>query len=292
MSELVTKLHRGSSRAQVGISSLPFNEWVLANGNVWTLFFRNGPNYVLRFPELVDFEMSSDGREVLSYPAPGIGEDTVVHLHLNQILPLALSRQGQLVFHASAVETADGAIAFMGVSGRGKSTLAASFAGSGFRFLTDDGLLLKKSEVGYWVQPSHPSIRLWDDSRQALVHEAAMLAPPVQYTPKSRIFSDDAMAFCDHARPLRRVYFLGDGSASEVCIERMKPSEALIGLVNHSFLLDIEAQDVIAKHFDELTQLVKMPIYYRLDYPRRYEDLPRVREAIIRHAMEEESKPT
>ena len=292
MSELAIKLNRTPSRAQVEIDSLPFNEWVLANGNVWTFFFRNGSNYLLRFPELVDFEISTDGREVLSYPAPGIGEDTVEHLYLNQILPLALSRQGQLVFHASAVETADGAIAFMGVSGRGKSTLAASFAGSGFRFLTDDGLLLEKSEVGYWVQPSHPSIRLWDDSRQALVHQTATLAPPVQYTPKSRVLSDEALAFCDQARPLRRVYFLGDGSASEVCIEHMKPSEALIGLVNHSFLLDIKAQDVIAKHFDELTQLVKMPIYYRLDYPRRYEDLPRVREAIMRHAMEEESKPT
>ena len=285
----MVKLNRASSRTQAQTSLLPFNKWILATGGVWTLFFRNGRNYLLRFPGLADFAVSEDGYEVRSYPVPGIREDTVEHIYLNQVLPLALSRQGKLVFHASAVEINHSAIGFMGVSGRGKSTLAASFAGSGFRFLTDDGLLLEKSAYTYRVQPSHPSIRLWDDSLQALVREAAAPVPPLQYTPKTRIFSNEMLPFCNEARRLRRVYFLGDGSTSDLSIEQMKPSEALIGLLNHSFLLDIEARDLIAKHFDELTQLVEMPIHYRLDYPRRYEDLSRVREAIIQHALEDKS---
>ena len=263
----------------------PFHKWFFPDGTEWTLFFRDGANRILlRFPALADFEIAPEGGDVYAFRDQGVEESTIDNLYLNQVLPLALSRQGRLVFHASAVETDDGAIAFAGVSGRGKSTLAASFAGSGSRFLTDDGLLLERLVGGYMVQPSHPSIRLWDDSLQALVHEAAALAPPVQYTPKARILSDDVLSFCDETRRLRSVYFLGDGSASAVCIERMKPSDALIGLVNHSFLLDIDAQDVIAKHFEELIQLVKMPIYYHLDYPRRYGDLPQIREAIIRHA--------
>lgn len=278
--------NRVSSRAQVEISSLPFHVWVVADGSVCTQFFRNGHDYLLRFPGIVDFEVSADGLGLLSHAVPGIRDDTVEHLYINQVLPLALSRQGKLVFHASAVEAADGAIAFMGVSGRGKSTLAASFAGSGLRFLTDDGLLLENSVDGYLVQPSHPSIRLWDDSRQALIHETATLASPVQHTPKARILSDDLLSFCDQPRRLHRAYFLGNGSASQVSIERIKPSDALIGLVNHSFLLDIEARDVIAKHFDELTQLVKMPIFYSLDFPRRFDYLPAVREAVLWHATQ------
>jgi len=274
------------------ISDKPFHQWSFPDGTVCANFFRFGASYLLSFPGLADFKVSGDGIDITSYPALDTSVATVDHLYLNQVMPLALGLQGKLVFHASAVETPAGAITFMGVSGRGKSTLAASFAESGFRFLTDDGLLLEKSEGGYLVQPSHPSIRLWDDSRHALVHEAATLAPPVQFTLKARILSDNVLAFCNKAQPLRRVYFLGDGSTSQVSIDHMKSSEALMGLVNHSFLLDIEAQDVIAKHFDELTQLVKMPIYYRLDYPRRYADLQRVREAILRHALEDESKLT
>lgn len=274
------------------ISNKPFHQWRFPDGTVCADFFRSGSGYLLKFPELAEFYVSGGGASVIAYPVLDTSVSTIEHLYLNQVLPLALSHQGKLVFHASAVEIADGAIAFMGVSGRGKSTLAASFAGSGFRFLTDDGLLLEKSVDCYLAQPSHPSIRLWDDSRLALVHAAATLAPPVQYTPKARILSNEMLPFCNEARRLRRVYFLGDGNASEVSIKRMKQSEALIELVNHSFLLDIDARDVIASHFDELTQLVEMPIYHRVDYPRRYEDLPRVREAIIRHANEEESKVT
>ena len=80
MSELALELNRASSRAQIGISSLPFNEWVLPDLKVWTLFFRNGPDYLLRFPELADFAVSADGHEVRSYPVPGIRGDTVEHL--------------------------------------------------------------------------------------------------------------------------------------------------------------------------------------------------------------------
>jgi len=63
-------------------------------------------------------------------------------------------------------------------------------------------------------------------------------------------------------------------------------------LVKNSFLLDIEEKQLLAWHFDEMVKLVKLPIYYRLDYPRRYDDLPSIREAIARHALETETPPT
>jgi hypothetical protein len=137
--------------------------------------------------------------------------------------------------------------------------------------------------------PSHPSIRLWQDSQEALVGEDAETAPPVQYTSKARFLAGEGIPFCDEPRPLRRMYFLGDGSAEEATFQPMTPSEALMELVKHSFLLDIEDPSTLSRHFDQLTRLVSRPIFFRLDYPRRYEDLDRVREAIIRHANEEGS---
>ena len=200
---------------QAALALTPFHEWIFPDGTLWTRFYHTGEGYLLRFPNLGDFDISADGRAVRARPAPGISEDTMQHLYLNQVMPLALSKQGRIVFHASAVETGNGAIAFLGESGRGKSTLAASFAAGGQRFLTDDALLLDPTEGGYLVQPSHPSIRLWDDSQEALLAADAELAPPVQYTPKARILSGDTLPFCNAARRLRRVYFLGDGSAEK-----------------------------------------------------------------------------
>ena len=172
---------------------------------------------------------------------PGVSDETIHHLYQNQVLPLALSRLGKLVLHASAVEVDGEGIVFVGESGRGKSTLAASFATGGYRFMTDDGLVIEEEAAGYLVLPSHPSIRLWEDSQEALIHPAAPAAAPVQYTSKTRFLAGGDIAFCGEPRPLGRVYFLSDRQSPDVAFDRMDASDALIELVKHSFLLDIEA---------------------------------------------------
>lgn len=255
----------------------------MPDGLLWLSFGRTDDMHWLRFPNLADYQVSLDGLRVVQYAAPGTDEITLEHLFLNQVLPLAQSLQGDLVFHASAVALNGGAVAFLGRSGRGKSTLAASFAATGHAFLTDDGLQLEKRARSYWVHPSHPSIRLWRDSRAALIHPDAVMSPPVQYTDKSRVLSDSQLAACREALPLRKVYFLGEGQADDVIIEPMSPREALIGLVNHSFMLDTSTAQVMARHFDALSQIVSLPIFFRLDYPRRYDLLSQVRMAVQQH---------
>lgn len=279
-----------AERAQVPVATVPFHEWVMPDGTLWTQFFRQAGGYLLRFPDLADFEVSADGSQAQGWPAPGVTSATVEHLYLNQILPLALSRQGKLVLHASAVDIAGHGVAFLGESGRGKSTLAASFATEGMRFLTDDGLLLEWVDGRCMIIPSHPSIRLWQDSEDALMQADAATAPAVSFTSKARFLAGPGVAFCAETRPLRRVFFLGEGDALVPTIEPLRPAQALIELVKHSFLLDIEARDLLARHFDDLTRLAALPIYFRLDYPRSYGALPAVHQAITRHALEQNSE--
>lgn len=287
---LTVDLDKGSFGA-LGVFPEPTHQWVLPDGTIWLRFAHAGDAYWLRFPGLADFLVSADGFRVTRYPVPGIDDHTLEHLFLNQVLPLAQSLQGDLVFHASAVSLNGAAIAFLGRSGRGKSTLAASFASAGQAFLTDDGLQLETRARGYWVHPSHPSIRLWNDSREALVHTGAVLSPPVQYTDKSRVLSDDQLTACREPMPLRRMYFLGEGEATDVRIEPMSPREALIGLVNHSFMLDTSTAQVMARHFDALSQMAALPIFFTLDYPRRYDLLEQVRGAVQQHSAQEGPTP-
>lgn len=270
---MTERLHVRPALDQAPFQSVPFHAWTFPDGTPWTQFHRSNGNYLLRFPELADFEISADAQEVSCVPAPGISEGTVQHLYLNQVLPLVLSKLGRLVFHASAVEADGGAVAFVGESGRGKSTLAASFAVSGARFLTDDGLVVEPTGAGFDALPSHPSIRLWSDSEEALIPSAARRAPAVHYTAKARFLAGEGLHFCNHPRPLRRVYFLGDGTAGRVTIARVTPAQALMEWVRHSFLLDIEEQPRLASHFDQVAALANQPIHYRLDYPRQFEAL-------------------
>ena len=146
-----------AEREQSAVAASPFHTMTLPNGALWTYFYRCDAGYLLRFPRLADFEVSSDGSQVQAWPAPGVTTGTVEHLHLNQVLPLALSRQGKLMLHGSAVDVDGQGVAFVGVSGRGKSTLAASFATAGRRFLSDDDVRhLEWSGTGLQIIPSHP----------------------------------------------------------------------------------------------------------------------------------------
>ena len=269
---------------QAPIVAPPFHEWTFPDGSPWTQFYRAGRGYLLRFPQLADFEVSADGRTIVCTPQPEVASGTYEHLYLNQVLPLVLSRLGKLVFHASAVEVAGGAVAFVGESGRGKSTLAACFATQGFRLLTDDGLVLEMSGSGYRVLPSHPSIRLWQDAKEALLAPGAETAPHLPFTSKQRFLAGRDIVFRGEPCPLRSVYFLGDGSAGELTVESMTALEAVVEWMKHSFLLDVQAQSDLAPHFDRVTGLAGHPFHYRLDFPRRFDGLADVRRALVEHA--------
>ncbi|MEO8655644.1 MAG: hypothetical protein ABI409_16070, partial [Ramlibacter sp.] len=95
------------------------------------------------------------------------------------------------------------------------------------------------------------------------------------------------VAYEEGPLPLRRIYFLGPADTTSVTIQSMKPAAALIALTRQCFILDVDQQDTLARHFEDLCRLANLPIHFELDYPRRYEDLPRLREAIIRHAAED-----
>lgn len=291
---MLPPFHRQRARAQAILTEPPFHVWhVPPSGTHWCEFRRlsnEGGDIHLRFPDLADFVIAANGERVDASPVPDLDDVTLEHLQLNQVLPLVLSAQGRAVFHASAVVVAGDAVAFLGESGRGKSTLATHLALKGAPLLTDDGLCLwLPGESGSpdhtcWVEPSHPSVRLWQDSEDALIGGRMAAAPAVSYTRKARFLADQLLPLCSEARPMRRAYFLGDGSAEGVRITPMTAREAAIEWVKHSFLLDIGDKSRLATHFEQVGLIAALNLSYRLDYPRDYGMLDAVQMAISEHA--------
>ena len=275
------------SRFQLAPQSAAIGEWVLPGGGCVASFHRLRSGYLVRFPDLADFELSADTFTIDCYPATCVSEATCRNLYMNQVLPLALSSRGSLVFHASAVEMPSGEAAiFAGRSGSGKSTLAAAFAAAGCRFLSDDGSVVEERGDSYWTLPSHPSVRLWTDSMTAIVGPASSLPtnPSAGAGPsKVRVDASARMAFCRHPRPLSCIYFLGEGGLDVPVFERLPESLAFIEFVKNSFVLDPQERSVLKAQFDRLTRLVRKVPCFRLDYPRRFEALERLRPAIVDH---------
>ena len=105
------------------------------------------------------FRFPDDGGAVAIWPASS-EPAYAAHLVLDMALPLALSRSGEIVLHGAAIEVGGRAVAVLGESGAGKSTVASAWAAAGGRFLADDWFVLEGTAPGFGVRPSHPSLRV------------------------------------------------------------------------------------------------------------------------------------
>lgn len=269
------------AQAQTEMQAVPIHRWVLANGRPWCLVHRTPAGYRMRFPELADFLLSDDGKQIECFPAVGTDAPTLDHLFANQVLPAALSLQQRPVFHASAVCMHGAGVAFLGESGRGKSTLATFLAGRGHPLLTDDGLELREDDGGLRALPSRPSVRLWEDSRAALLPADATPLPAVSFTRKERFHAAALLPLATDAVPLRAAFFLGDGRALRPTITALTPQEAHLAWVRHAFLLDAHDKATIARQFHQVARLARAGLSFQLDYPRDYGVLPDVESALL-----------
>jgi hypothetical protein len=274
------RYHVLESRPQAELQLAPFHRYTFEDGTVWTEFYRAASGYLLRFPGLADFEVSVDGVDVTALPSPDADAATIEHLYVNQLVPLALSLQGQPTFHASVVTVQSGAVAFLGKTGSGKSTLAASFALNEAAFLTDDALLIEETGNVCLAQPSHASLRLWEDSVDELLGAHGLRSDEITYSTKARLLAGEGLAHHDVPRPLVAAMLLEDHGVSDVSIRPLSGTERHMAWLGNSFLLDVEDRELLARHFDWTHRISEAVTTLALDYPRDYGMLPRVRDAV------------
>jgi hypothetical protein len=276
-------LHICPHAEQAATGNAPNEVWRFPDNSLGCEIFRESETYRMRFPGLADFIAHRDTGQVECIPVQGLNQTTLQHLYLNQVMPAVLSLLHRPVFHASCVVMDGAAIAFIGNSGQGKSTLATHLALQGSPLLTDDGLELEWAAEGYLALPSHPAIRLWDDSRTRLLPPNAVALPAVQHSSKNRFASDGLFPFSEQPTLLRRGFFLGDGSAQSIEIKRLTPQNAHIAWLQYLPMLDTHDRARIASQFEQIRRLVEMGISYTLDYPRDYSRLPELASALRKH---------
>jgi hypothetical protein len=261
------------------------NHWNSIDGSIWLAFGRLEAGYLLRFPDFADFVVAGDARTLSCYLRENCPPETMRHLLLNQVIPILLSHLGKLVLHASACVTSYGVVAFMGVTGAGKSTLAASFGQRGFAILTDDCLLVEEQGGVIKTVPSYPGLRLWPETVEALFEEKPVLQPLAHYTDKKRILFDQD--HIDSPLSLGIIYVLTQPDmmpdVSNVIISPMATSEALLETVRHTFQLDITDRKRLGQAFKRHEWLAKSVPFFRLAFPRDHDFLPAVNIAILDH---------
>lgn len=286
LAKSIIRIQAGEDASCIPAQPEWFHHWETPEGEVSILCAKLTDAYLLRFPKLVDFTISMSCDTVLYFAKPDIPVATIRHLLLDQVVPRILGQRGYLILHASAVVMPGGqAIAFLGHSGRGKSTLASSFHHHGARLITDDCLLLE--EVGGHIVaiPNYYGLRLFTDSATAIFGEQSGDSPVAHYTTKKRLqLSSKGRADSKAASRLTTVFLLADaGEDGEplVRINKVKGIETIMTMIEQSFLLDITDKPLIARQFTELGRFLSSGInIYQLIYPRQHAMLPQVRSKI------------
>jgi len=240
---------------------------------------------LIRAQRLADFVVRPANASVHCYPFPGSSAAAVRHFLLNQMLPRLVSAREPLVIHASAVHVKGGAIAMMGSSGLGKSTLASSFPSSGTGTLVaDDGIIVRVTGSSPSLVGAYACPRLQTDSVDALglsEHSTSLERPPwakhtLMMAPDRRVATSPVLV---------RGFFLLRSPCPDqrdIVVAPLIGFSAVIALIENSFLIDSSDRGLIRRQFEAASALIRTgcPVY-SLTYPRRFADLPQVRARIL-----------
>ncbi len=179
---------------------------------------------------------------------------------LGPVLGFILRRRHTTSLHASAVQLLGHAVALLGDGGFGKSTTAAALALRGVPVLSEDIAPMHEDAGSFQVAPGYPRVCLWPDSVNYLLGspEALPLLTPVwekRYLPLDGVRA----SFSSEPLPLGLIYLFAprSGEASAPRVEEMSPREALLTLVQNTYMNWLLDREQRAVEFDALSRLVQ-----------------------------------
>lgn len=248
-----------------------FHRWRFPDGRRWVAFARDRAGYVLRFPGLADFDVRPLEQAIDCYAPDGTPANTLRHLVLDQVLPLIVGTADSIALHGSVVAAGGGAIAFLGESGLGKSTLAAMLGRRGCAVLSDDCCLLVRERTGFFVVPSYAGVRLNPDSLDHAIGDARAGDHVSHYSQKRRVANRELFAFDPRPVPVARLYVIANHdrleAASRIEITRPSKRDAMYALIDYTFHLDIGYAPRIRETFELAGEILDAHGVRQLSYP-------------------------
>ncbi len=205
--------------------------------------------------------VSADGSSIRS-ALPSVPPWRWERLLFAQVLPLASTLRGRELFHASAVELDGGVVAFVGLSGAGKSSIAAHLVAGGAALVTDDVLALERTPDGVLAHPGTGLAGIHG-------HELAAMTPAGRARLGQRVGHADkaylAVPVVDRPLPLRALYFVT--RAADGAVE-ISPSESVPErLLGSSFIAYLRSPEHLVGHLDVCTHIARTVPILELSVP-------------------------
>jgi hypothetical protein len=215
----------------------------------------------LVIPKVASY-LITGGREIVIDPVPGCSDRNIRLFLLGSALGGILHQRGLLPLHANAIEIGGRAVAFMGHSGAGKSTMAAWFLDRGYRVLADDVCVVTTDEAGRPVaHRGIPRLRLWREAievtgRTAEDYELSFDDMDKYNVPTPR--PEDLRPI-----PLDHIYLLRKAEHEPAGVRRLEGVEAIDALVANTYRGGYVARiGGTRRHFEACLGLVRtVPVF-------------------------------
>jgi hypothetical protein len=244
---------------------------------------QDGSIYV-RWRGLFEFLVSADGRQITCNWSNAASKESFEVYALGQALSFALVKRGFEPLHATSVVINGTAVAFLGSSGFGKSSLAACFLGAGDRLLTDDLLLFRENGKGFYGYPGPPRIKLFPRIAREFV-TANLGGVPMNNGTQKLVLPLFENQVCPAAVPLKAIYVLNSPRnvfrKQRISIAQFHAREAFVILLTNTFNRLLADPARLQRQFAAATQLAAKVPAGMISYPRVLASLPQVRELIL-----------
>jgi hypothetical protein len=227
----------------------------------WSAETRRDPaRWTLRYTGICDVTLDRERKTITVHRSPEADPGLIPVFLEGSVLAHALTAEGRLVLHSSAVEVGGVALAIIGSPGAGKSTLAALLCAAGARMVADDALRVDATDSGSVVCfPGSLGLRL----RPAAASLGGRIAgAAVGETADGRIAVAPARSA---GAPLRLEAVLVpelSREATSLDVRRLSAMEGLQELLSYPRLTMWRASEPIGRLF-ELTAEVsqRLPVY-------------------------------
>jgi hypothetical protein len=225
-----------ASRGDVSI------ELTSAAGSAVTCFRPGLREAVLFWPGVATFWIR-EGDSVRVAPASSATLEDVALVTAGPVLALLLEQRGFVVLHGSCVDLGGRAVTFLGASGSGKSTIAASLRSAGHALLSDGMTVVDCAETEPFALPGPPHLKLWPDAVNSLGSQQSQTRPVAPQAAK--LWYRAIGGLTTRPVPLREAFLLQ--SSSLVACDALAPAAGLVGLIKNYFLADFA--DAVSREF-------------------------------------------
>jgi hypothetical protein len=246
----------------------------------------DGSIYLL-WPGFFEFLISSDGSRIGWRNLDGTPREALQEYLLGQVLSFAMLARGVEPLHATAVVVGGGAVAFLGDSGYGKSSLGASFVRENYPLLTDDVLVLERRGQDLLAYPGMPRIKLFPEMCESMF-QGCEGTPMNRWTHKT-IFALSAQQHQVSAIPLRILYVLSSPSNQprKVTLRRMSERKAFLSVLKNTFNDVMLSPRRLKRQFEFAASTAAHVPVKVLSYPRTLSAMPVVVKAVLSDLAQE-----